>query len=165
MKDVKFCTKCKKKFSINYFISRDDRSFKITCMCNNCRYKNASKFIAREHNLKNKIFQTLKQEGIKRIHIYTLYLNQRKKCYLCQRRVNIPLLYINRFNHEKPYYGNTFLSCVYCYTLYDADQEMYEFMDMLEEAHYPFNKSNIRIRKPYYSDKRIRSINQQILGN
>jgi hypothetical protein len=155
------CRKCRLNMDIFYFISRD-RFPKITVTCFTCRYYNASRFIAREQNKKEQIWKKLRSEKIHKIHIYTIYLHQKKKCYLCERRVNIPLIYVNKYGMEFEYKYNMFLSCMYCYYLRE-DENVSEFINKLKEADYPFNKSIIK-NKPIHIKKNQTFI-QKLLGN
>jgi hypothetical protein len=160
----KSCSRCKKKFSTSNFISRDIKTFKTTILCYKCRFYNAAKFISKEQNSKELILIKLYNEKIYKVDLYNIYLAQKRKCYLCLRKVNIPLLYVNKFDNYNNYYNNIFLSCCYCYSLYDDDSDVNEFSEMLKETNYPFNKSNIRIRKNYVCTNR-RSFIKQLLGS
>lgn len=142
---IKHCKKCRKNYDLSHFIERDATRFTQTCI--KCRFHNAARFVSNEQNHKEYIFDKLKKEGIKRIHVYSLYLSQKKRCYLCNRRVNVPLMYINKFNEDRMFCCNMFLSCVYCYKIRDSDDSIAEFIYKLQESNYPFNKSNITIQK------------------
>lgn len=77
------------------FLSRKSRNT-ISLMCDTCRMKNAARYISKEHNQKERIFKTLKLENIYKINVYIVYLEQSKRCFVCNRRLNIPLTYVNK---------------------------------------------------------------------
>jgi hypothetical protein len=74
-----------------------------------------------------------------------LYLNQLRRCFVCERRLSVPLAYINKIESNKPYYDNMFISCSICYDLNDDDDiETHEFKNMIYESNFPFNSTSIK---------------------
>lgn len=146
---IKRCSRCRFFKPINRFLSCKTWNT-ISATCDVCRIKNASRYIARDHNKRESIFKTLFSEKISRESLYLIYLNQNKKCFVCGRILNIPLAYINKFNQSNYYNNNIFLSCSICYHLNDDDFDMHEFRDMICDSNYPFNsvsiKSSIQIK-------------------
>lgn len=137
------CNRCKFIKDISHFISCRYIVVKTTLNCYKCRYSNSARFIAREHNIKEQILEKLKSEFINKKKLHNIYIIQKRRCFLCTRRVCIPLLYVNKFDNESYYKNNIFLSCFYCYNLRDDYEDVYEFINKLHETNYPFNKSNL----------------------
>lgn len=163
----KICRKCKINKHISHFINRDYKINKtnITITCFKCRFYNASRFIAKEQNTKEKIWQILRNENIKKTYIYSIYQNQQMCCFLCNRHVNIPLVYVNKINDENPYKDNIFLSCMYCYYIRD-DEPIDDFVGNLEESSYPFNNSTIKkeINDNKRNDMKVYPFTKYLLG-
>lgn len=142
----KKCEMCKHTKPISHFYSQKSIKFNPTKSCYSCRLKNSARYIAREQNMLTNIIYFIKMEGIQRTHLYRLYIQQQKKCYICHRKVNIPLIYINKFNIDKNFTCNMFLSCSICNTLRE-DESVQDFSRMIRDTNYPFNQVSIKLYK------------------
>ena len=97
--------------------------------CFQCRYNNKARYVCSEQNKQFRIHDLLKFEKIKKAYIYTLYKLQKRKCYICDARVYIKQMYIDRYNRDTQYKNNILLSCKVCYYIRD-DEELGEFIEM-----------------------------------
>ena len=77
----KLCPRCHYKKPPIAFLSRKSRNA-ISLLCDTCRMKNSTRYIAKEHNQKERIFKTLKLENIYKINVYIVYLEQSKRCFV-----------------------------------------------------------------------------------
>lgn len=123
------------------FLSRKSRNT-ISLLCDTRRMKNSARYIAKDHNQKERIFKHLNWK-IYKINVYIVYLEQSKRCFVCNRRLNIPLTYVNKIDTTMAYCCNMFLSCSICYDLYD-DVITSEFKYMICESNFPFNSTLIK---------------------
>lgn len=65
----KLCPRYHYKKSPIAFLSRNT----ISLLCDTCRMKNSTRYIAKEHNQKERIFKTLKLENIQDKCVYCIF--------------------------------------------------------------------------------------------
>ena len=121
--DYKYCTKCKKYLHLRNFSSKHKL---ITLTCLKCRSVDNVKYIVYFQNIHEKILQDLNISNITKFDIYTLYQNQKKRCYICNKKIFIKLTYVNKFNKSNMFENNMYICCPTCYVLME-DYDMVDF--------------------------------------
>jgi hypothetical protein len=136
--NMKKCSRCKYFKIVDRFRSKKPMNT-ISMTCDVCRIKNSARYIARDQSRKFGIFKILESEKISKPSVYLVYINQHKKCYVCNHLLTIYRAYINKYDQGKCYYNNIFLSCYSCYRLNDNDMDAFEFKEMIYETNHQVN--------------------------